>query len=192
MSYIQMNGPNFVNKLLGGERDFSKIQLPKGYDLAGYEGFSDLQRYLKEQDLRRNPVIIGDSSLVRLQAPGLYLPYVQGRGADLGGADLRRADLRGADLWGADLRGADLWGADLRRAGLRGADLGGADLGGAGLGGADLWGADLWGADLRGVGDLKTTLNLCDAIFRNTIVTEAEKQKIEAILKERKLFDVRN
>ena len=182
MSYIQMNGPNFVNKLLGGERDFSKIQLPKGYDLAGYEGFSDLQRYLKEQDLRRNPVIIGDSSLVRLQAPGLYLPYVQGRGADLGGADLRRADLRGADLWGADLR----------RAGLRGADLGGADLGGAGLGGADLWGADLWGADLRGVGDLKTTLNLCDAIFRNTIVTEAEKQKIEAILKERKLFDVRN
>jgi len=142
-----MNGPNFVNKLLGGERDFSKIQLPKGYDLAGYEGFSDLQRYLKEQDLRRNPVIIGDSSLVRLQAPGLYLPYVQGRGADLGGADLRRADLRGADLWGADL---------------------------------------------RGVGDLKTTLNLCDAIFRNTIVTEAEKQKIEAILKERKLFDVRN
>ena len=137
-----MNGPNFVNKLLGGERDFSKIQLPKGYDLAGYEGFSDLQRYLKEQDLRRNPVIIGDSSLVRLQAPGLYLPYVQGRGADLGGADLR--------------------------------------------------GADLWGADLRGVGDLKTTLNLCDAIFRNTIVTEAEKQKIEAILKERKLFDVRN
>ena len=132
-----MNGPNFVNKLLGGERDFSKIQLPKGYDLAGYEGFSDLQRYLKEQDLRRNPVIIGDSSLVRLQAPGLYLPYVQGRGADLGGADL-------------------------------------------------------WGADLRGVGDLKTTLNLCDAIFRNTIVTEAEKQKIEAILKERKLFDVRN
>ena len=167
-----MNGPNFVNKLLGGERDFSKIQLPKGYDLAGYEGFSDLQRYLKEQDLRRNPVIIGDSSLVRLQAPGLYLPYVQGRGADLGGADLRRADLRGADLWGADLR----------RAGLRGADLGGADLGGA----------DLRGADLRGVGDLKTTLNLCDAIFRNTIVTEAEKQKIEAILKERKLFDVRN
>ena len=152
-----MNGPNFVNKLLGGERDFSKIQLPKGYDLAGYEGFSDLQRYLKEQDLRRNPVIIGDSSLVRLQAPGLYLPYVQGRGADLGGADLRRADLRGADLWGADLGGADLW-----------------------------------GADLRGVGDLKTTLNLCDAIFRNTIVTEAEKQKIEAILKERKLFDVRN
>ena len=137
-----MNGPNFVNKLLGGERDFSKIQLPKGYDLAGYEGFSDLQRYLKEQDLRRNPVIIGDSSLVRLQAPGLYLPYVQGRGADLGGADLG--------------------------------------------------GADLWGADLRGVGDLKTTLNLCDAIFRNTIVTEAEKQKIEAILKERKLFDVRN
>ena len=182
MSYIQMNGPNFVNKLLGGERDFSKIQLPKGYDLAGYEGFSDLQRYLKEQDLRRNPVIIGDSSLVRLQAPGLYLPYVQGRGADLGGADLRRADLRGADLWGADLR----------RAGLRGADLGGADLGGAGLWGADLGGADLWGADLRGVGDLKTTLNLCDAIFRNTIVTEAEKQKIEAILKERKLFDVRN
>ena len=192
MSYIQMNGPNFVNKLLGGERDFSKIQLPKGYDLAGYEGFSDLQRYLKEQDLRRNPVIIGDSSLVRLQAPGLYLPYVQGRGADLGGADLggadlRRADLRGADLWGADLRRAGLRGADLRRAGL-----GGADLGGAGLGGADLWGADLWGADLRGVGDLKTTLNLCDAIFRNTIVTEAEKQKIEAILKERKLFDVRN
>ena len=177
MSYIQMNGPNFVNKLLGGERDFSKIQLPKGYDLAGYEGFSDLQRYLKEQDLRRNPVIIGDSSLVRLQAPGLYLPYVQGRGADLGGADLGGADLRRADL-----RGADLWGADLRRAGLRGADLGGADLGGA----------DLWGADLRGVGDLKTTLNLCDAIFRNTIVTEAEKQKIEAILKERKLFDVRN
>ena len=57
----QVSGKEFVGKILQGERDFSGISLEPQFDLGHYEGFEEMQAYLKKQDLRKNPVIIDNS-----------------------------------------------------------------------------------------------------------------------------------
>ena len=155
-----MEGKEFVRQALSGERDFSKTRLEEGFDLSGYESFDELQKYLKNQNLKENPFAIDYSQLKGVKAIGIYLPYVRGWVADLKGAHLR-----GADLGGADLGRADLWGADLK-------------------------GAHLWGADLKAVKNLKNVLNLEEAIFCETRVSEKEKAIIENALKKRPRFIV--
>ena len=200
-----MEGKEFVRQALSGERDFSKTRLEEGFDLSGYEGFDELQNYLRKQNFKENPFVINYSELKDVKAEGIYLPYVKGEeaylvGAKLVGADLeranleranlRRADLVGAKLVGAKLERADLVGAKLERADLRGADLERADLRGADLERAELWGADLSGANLKAVKNLDEVLNLGEANFCRTRVSEKEKAIIESALKERPRFIV--
>ena len=113
-TYIK--GEEFVRKILAGERDFSGITLEKFFDLAGHEGFGDMQEYLRKTDLQTSPLILDDSELQYIKARGLYLPFVRGKEANLRGADLRGANLCGAHLGGAYLCGAHLGMADLRGA----------------------------------------------------------------------------
>ena len=47
-----MEGKEFVRQALSGERDFSKTRLEEGFDLSGYESFDELQKYLKNQNLK--------------------------------------------------------------------------------------------------------------------------------------------
>ena len=150
-----MEGKEFVRQALSGERDFSKTRLEEGFDLSGYESFDELQKYLKNQNLKENPFAIDYSQLKGVKAIGIYLPYVRGWVADLKGAHLRGADLGRADLWGADLKGAHLW-----------------------------------GADLKAVKNLDEVLNLGEANFCRTRVSEKEKAIIESALKERPRFIV--
>ena len=220
-----MEGKEFVRQALSGERDFSKTRLEEGFDLSGYESFDELQKYLKNQNLKENPFAIDYSQLKGVKAMGIYLPYVKGREADLeganlggaylGGADLERAYLERADLLGAYLGGANLGGANLEGANLKGAYIERANLKGAYLGGANIWEANLRGAnlertdleranlrktDLRGanlgranlkaVKNLDEVLNLEEAIFCETRVSEKEKAIIESALKERPRFIV--
>ena len=182
-----MAGPEFVGKLLEGERSFIGIKLPKGYNLAGHEGYDELLKYLEKQNLRENPVTIDGSLLIGLQAPDLYLPYVQGMRADLGGANLGGANLGRANLGRANLREANLGRANLGRANLERADLGKANLWEA-----NLERADLGKADLRGVINLNTTLYLGDAVFRDTVVTVVEQKIIKEVLESKRLFDIRS
>ena len=167
----QMSGEEFVRRVLGGERDFSGIELEEGFDLSGYDGFGEMQDYLGWHDLFMNPVLINGSKFYRVKAQGLYLPYAKGRKAVLAGADLKRADLSEADLEGADLEGAVLEGAVLE--------------------GVDLEGADLRRADLRGVRDLEYSIHLGSASYGGTIVTSEERRVIEKDLNSRILFDER-
>jgi len=177
-----MKGEEFVRKILAGEKDFSRIKLEDGFDLAGYKGFTEMQEYLIKNNLQRNPLLLDSSELIGINAYGLYLPFVRGSYADLRKADLReayltraclwRANLREACLWRAKLGGADLWEADLWRANLREvnlrkADLKKADLREADLGVADLEGADLWKANLR-------EADISRAYFRRTDFEEAD------------------
>ena len=53
-----MKGKDFVKKILEGERDFSSIKLEDSFNLSGFKGFEDLQRYLKKADLRHYPIIL--------------------------------------------------------------------------------------------------------------------------------------
>ena len=190
-----MEGKEFVRQALSGERDFSKTRLEEGFDLSGYEGFDELQNYLRKQNFKENPFVINYSELKDVKAEGIYLPYVKGEeaylvGAKLVGADLERANLERANLRRADLVGAKLVGAKLERADLVGAKLERADLRGADLERAELWGADLSGANLKAVKNLDEVLNLGEANFCRTRVSEKEKAIIESALKERPRFIV--
>jgi len=165
-----MEGKEFVRQALSGKIDFSQIILEEGFNLSGYEGFDELQKYLKKQNFIENPFVINHSQLKGVKAIGIYLPYVKGHVTDLEGAYLEKANLREAKLEGADLREAKLEGADLRGAYLREAKL--------------------EGADLKAVKNLKNVLNLEEAIFCETRVSEKEKAIIENALKKRPRFIV--
>jgi uncharacterized protein YjbI with pentapeptide repeats len=206
----EMRGEEFVKKMLEGERDFSGIELQGRFNLSDYELFQELQDYLLNQNLQKNPVVLNGSEFGALHAEGLYLPFVIAEHANFGVSHLRGANLEGANLisaqfvstnlsganlrytclaeanlYGAMLMEADLYHADLGNANLRGADLAGANLDNAFL--AD---ANLSRANLTGAKNLESAVNLRQAVFGETKVTPAEKEIIENVLANRKLFVV--
>ena len=200
-----MKGEEFAGKILAGERDFSRIKLGDYFDLAGYERFNEMNDYLARENLRENPVILNGSRLIGIRAGGLHLPYTKAEGANLCVADLSEANLyvanlSEANLWGADLREADLSKAYLSKAylskaylskaDLREADLSKAYLSEANLSKADLSKADLSKAYLSEAKNLENALNLADARFYETRVTETEKTIIEKALGSQRLFIV--
>ncbi len=172
-----MKGTEFVKKILKGERDFSGIKLERGFNLSGYDGFAEMNDYLKNQDLSQNPVQINDSDFSYVKANGIYLPLTQGVRANLNRANLNRANLNRANLNRANLYGANLYGANLD---------------GANLNRANLSRANLDGANLNRVMNLERAIYLEYAHFLNTIVTEKEKKIIEKARESIKLFDVRS
>src|SRR3989338_3014557 len=195
MLLIQMNGKEFIAKILGGEKDLKGIILPAYYDLTDHEEYGTMQQYLKEHVDKR--IDLYDYIMIGIVATGIYLPRVIARGtylrganlgkAYLGGAYLGRADLEEANLGGAYLGRADLEEAYLGKANLRGANLRGAYLGKASLGGAyleeaylgkaNLRGANLREANLIGVKNFETTINFEDATF-NCAVMDPETKEI--------------
>ena len=180
---IQITREEFVKKILAGEKDFPGIYLPDGTDLSDYEGFAELQEYLKNQELKDNPINISGSQFRYIQAKGLYLPFVKGERANLSGANLSRAYLSRAYLSEAYLSEADL-----SRADLSGADLSEADLSEANLSEADLSRANLSGADLREVKNLESVLGLGNVLFQETRVTKKEKEIILNAREKTQLF----
>lgn len=159
MELKKMSGKELVDKILRGERDFSKIKLEESFNLSGYEGFNKLQRYLKKQDLFREPINIEHSEFRYLRAERLYMPYTQGNcaffgGAYLFGADFRKshfeeANFKASNLEEAKFRKAHLYHADFRIALLRNANFEKANLDGGDFLLADLCGANFEEAKLR-------------------------------------------
>ena len=192
---VNMKGEEFVRKILAGERDFSRIKLEEGFDLAGYEGFSEMLEYLIKTDLQKSPLILDYSELKGIKAKELYLPFVRGEEAHFEEADLREAYFEGAYFKGAgfgraDLHGANFCGAYLREAYFCRADLHGSYFEGACFLGANFCRADLEMADLRRVKNLEDALYIERANFYNTRVTNKEKAIIKKALKKKQLFVV--
>jgi len=198
-----MKGEEFLRWLLSGERDFSGIELEEGFDLCGHEGFAELQRHLRESDLESEPVNLRGARLRRLDADGIYLPFLKAEGAVFKHAALMKANLENACLKGSDLRYARLAlarmdGADLREADLRLADLNLARLRRGRLAGADLEAADLEyanleGAELEGVRNLQWARFLKTVNFQFARIGEEEKKIIREALwmeesRKRRLF----
>ena len=200
---ILVKGKEFIKKILSGERDFSGIELEEGFDLCGDDSFDELQEYLKKCDLKENPINIEGSKLRRLDADGIYLPFVRAKGANLKHAALMGANLENAQLEMSDLRYARLSRVKLNNANLKNADLRLADLNLASLVKAILTGADFEAADLEYTNmqsaDLKGVKNLQWARFLKTVnfqfaeITDKEKEIIRQALwaeesKKRRLF----
>jgi uncharacterized protein YjbI with pentapeptide repeats len=198
-----VKGEEFIKKILSGERDFSKIELEEGFDLCGNEKFNELQEYLKKSDLISNPINVEGAKLRRLDADGIYLPFIRAKGVNLKHAALMGANFENAQLENANLRYAKLSRMKLTNANLRNADLKLADLDLASLVGATLTGADfeaadleyanMQSADLKGVNNLQWARFLKTVNFQFTVITDKEKEIIRQALwaeesKKRKLF----
>lgn len=200
---VAVEGAEFVQKILSGERDFSGIDLEEGFDLCGYSGFDELQEYLQKADLEKIPINIEGSKLRHLDADGLYLPFVQANGANLKHAALMGANLEGAGFEKADLRYVRLARGNLANANLRDADLRLADLNcaslvntiltGTNFGAADLEYANMQNADLKDVKNLEWARSVRTVNFQFANLTEKEKSIIRNELwsqesKKRRLF----
>lgn len=200
---ISIKGEEFIKKILSGERDFSNIELEEGFDLSGNEGFTELQNYLKQADLKENPVRIEGAKLRHLDADNLYLPFLQAKGAILKHAALMGANLENAQLEKSDLRYTKLARAKLTKANLIDADLRLADLNLAVLTYANLVGADfeasdleytnMQNANLRGVKNLQWARFIKTVNFQFAKISDVEKEIIRLALwseetKKRRLF----
>jgi uncharacterized protein YjbI with pentapeptide repeats len=192
--FKQMKIEELVNELLAGERDFRRIQLPRNADLQNYEGFSDLQKYLKRQNLEENPISLHGSQLQGVKAQGIWLPFARLNATDLRYGDLKGAnlawvdleeaqlgyaDLKGVNLEWSNLKGANVKRADLTRTQMEYAKLVGTDFGEADFGEADFGYADFRAANLRNVKNLETVRNLSKIRLYKTKVTEEVRKIIE-------------
>lgn len=186
------------------------------------EAYSQLLAYLREQDLRSSPVNAERADWRGLKAQRLFMQWAKLAGADLRGADLRGSDLRrsdftsatfqGADLSEAELtharfidadlstailRNADLYEANLTQSNLQEADLSGAlllrlSLERSDMTAATLTGAQLYRVDLRNAIGLDKVRDLARARLHRVIVTQRERDIIQAALRDLPLFDLRN
>jgi len=198
-----MEGSEFVQKILSGERDFSKIDLEEGFDLCGYSGFDELQQYLKKDHIQSNPINIEGAKLRHLDADGLYLPYVRANGANLKHAALMGVNLEHAEFERADLRYVRFARANLRNSNLKDADLRLADLNlatlietvlsGTNFEAANLEYANMQNAQLQGAKNLEWARHLSTVNFQFANITDKEKATIRTELwaqesKKRRLF----
>jgi uncharacterized protein YjbI with pentapeptide repeats len=209
-----------VRRILDGERDFSRTRLVAD-NLDEADGYGDMLAWLKDQDLRANPLNFEGADWRGVRALGLFWERTRLSGINLSGADLRHASLRGADLQGSNLQRANLSGAtfvvaklgraNFRNAVMRGADMyecnateaimQRVDLTGAQLPRATFRGVDFTSAvltnvnfyktDLREVRGLVNTRDLGTCSYFRTIVTSAERDAIWAAISAQPMFDLR-
>jgi len=102
----KMTAEEFVKKIMvHGERDLSNIYIEDA-DLTPY--IPDLNKYLRSQDLEKEPVNLSRSVLKGLKADRIYLPHVVGEFLYANGAKLNHAKLNHAKLNFAKLNFAEL------------------------------------------------------------------------------------
>ena len=198
-----MKGEEFVQKILSGERDFSNIELEQDFNLCGYEKFEEMQKHLKNTNLKENPVIIENSSFRRLDADKLYLPFLKANNASFKHAAFMEANLKGSQFENTNFRYARLAKANMMDSNLKNADLQLADLNLASLintvlseadfSGADLQFANMQKADIKGIKNLGLARFVETANFQFADLTEKEKSVIRQELwaqegKKRRLF----
>lgn len=112
-SHYYMGVEEFAERVMSGERDFNNMVLKTNnnrlstcinndpdinLDLTKHDGFKEMQIYLKNQNLRANPLLLNNSRLPRITAEELYLPYVKANHIDLEGTNIKHANFESAEL----------------------------------------------------------------------------------------------
>ena len=147
--YLEVEIDDFIKKILDGKRKFERIKLKAGSNLRGNNLYFQMEEYLKNQDLKNNPIVLTDSRFWTLRAEKLYFPFVEGSGlfcfeADLRGANLAEGYFRDSNFTLSDFKGAYLKNINFEEACLKHAILSFSNLEGANLKNANLEGAYLY------------------------------------------------
>ena len=164
-----MSGEELINKILGGERDFSGINLEVGFKFSRHDGYNNLKDYLRNNATEEKPPYnFASSKLVMMTAKELYLPFASFENADFKAAeiydsDFTKANFNNAYFWAATIQDSNFSEANLEGAYLKQTTLSGINFTGANMKGVDLIEADLQfvqfnsanlqNAKMNGVGD---------------------------------------
>lgn len=168
---IKVSAREFVNKLLAGELDFSRIKL--GWSKTSLGGFHfawETEQSLKNIDFSGidfSGSNLNSCSFQKMSPDGRY-ERLKFRNANFEGAYMPCTELYNLILTGANFRGAYLRGAHIQRCNLRNADLREADLRGIYKGNASEFVKEskrFYGAESKA-----HQLKDCNNIFRPTQV----------------------
>jgi len=177
MELTKLTGEEFARKILGGERDFANIRLERNFHLSEHPSFSDIQKYLQEEDLSDCPIILRNSELIGIMANGLSLPFLDGESANLERAFIPYANLMSGNFARANLSNAYFNGTNFSRdsAMQRATNFQGALLFQTDFRHANLINSLFYDVDATG-GNFQGAL-LCMAIFYNTNLEDANLER---------------
>lgn len=149
---ILPSGSKFVNQPFQPRADLNNRNL-SGLDLSETDlSYSDLLGSdLSGTNLSRSfliQAVISNSTLIRANLSGAFMPLAALDGSDLSGADLRGATLLGNYLMNSNMTGADLSGSLMDQAMMDNSTLVDAKMDGASLWAAKVSDANLFGASL--------------------------------------------
>jgi uncharacterized protein YjbI with pentapeptide repeats len=216
----KISAADFVNRILAGERDFNSTKIEGDFtSVSNYDEMNSFLAGLT--DLRENPILLNNIDWSGVKAPGIYLLGAKMAGANFAGADLRDADMRRSDLTGANFKGANVSGATFIGARAMESDFDGAtmlaadlyeaniskgkltncditngyllrlNLSGTDITGSKVTNATFYRSDLRGIQGLDTVQDLGTCQFKHTMVTQREKDIIDAAFDALPRFDLR-
>jgi uncharacterized protein YjbI with pentapeptide repeats len=174
-----LTAKEFVQRILSGERDFSYIQL-RDFDSNSeqFDTFVQMNEYLKNIDLSKEPLILNGADLNNIKAGGIWLPYVKAHGATF-----REVYFRGANLKYGEFQKASFYRTDLDQANCQYCDFYNTYFKEASLHSTHLGKANFKFADLTGARHLDYAHEVEHATFEKTYVREEEKKIILDALK---------
>jgi uncharacterized protein YjbI with pentapeptide repeats len=121
------SGSEFIDAILGGQRDFTGLCLEDNFSLDGHRFARDVQSYLLSANLEEQPLVLNRGRLKGLRATHLNLAFTEAEGADCANANFtgcvfRHALLRGVGFQAITLCEANLEFADMHAAFLHNAN----------------------------------------------------------------------
>ena len=177
MPIVHLEAPEFIKKVMAGERDFTGIRLTD-VDVAGdYFTFLELSEYLQKQDLKKEPIILNDAQLEHIRAGQLWMPYLKAQRCSF-----KSAYFLGANFQYSNFSRSSFFNTDLQNADCQFCDFSSAYFKSTTLNKTKLKQANFKFSDLTGVKDLNEAIDLSLALFSRTTVGPVEEKAITAAI----------
>ena len=111
---LKMFGDELIKRLMAGERDFSHIELEPEFDFTKHDSYGELKKYLHSRNLKDEPLILIQGSLVGANLSGLVLPYTKAYNADMRRVKVMHGTWYHSIFHGTDLSHGKWLNTDLR------------------------------------------------------------------------------
>jgi uncharacterized protein YjbI with pentapeptide repeats len=187
MPLAHLEAPEFIKKIIEGERDFTGIRLTDHDTSGGQYTFMMLNEYLTTQDLKKNPIILIEAELDSIRAGGLWLPYLKARQASFKHAYFPLANFENGDFTRSTFFNTDLSGANCKAC-----NFSNCYFKHTSFSQTQLHSADFRSADLLAASGLSDALGLAHVKLGRTAVSDDEQKAILRALQERPDFEKLN
>ena len=174
MAVAHLEAPEFIKRVMEGERDFSGIKLTDRDTVDDHiYTFLELGEYLKKQDLKSSPIILDEAELEGIRAGVLWIPYLRANQASF-----KNAYFPNANFEHGDFRRSSFYNTQLQQANCSNCNFSSAYFKHTTLHSTILTHADFRMADMADARDLGAAKDLGLAKFGRTKVSAAELKEI--------------